>query len=84
LEGTAAIIDGFESPLGMELLSTVDWLLSERKCDRTITGVREGLSAWPGGPAAARRKQALFDDRMLTLALERLGGESCSFAADGV
>jgi O-acetyl-ADP-ribose deacetylase (regulator of RNase III) len=72
LERTAAIVDGFESPLGMELLATVDWLLSERGCDRTVPGVREGLAAWPGGPAAGRRKQSMFDDRMLSLALDRL------------
>jgi O-acetyl-ADP-ribose deacetylase (regulator of RNase III) len=72
LERTTVIIDGFESPLGMELLATVDWLLSERGCDKTVAGLRQGLSAWPGGPAAARRKQAMFDDRMLRLALDRL------------
>jgi O-acetyl-ADP-ribose deacetylase (regulator of RNase III) len=27
LEATAALIDGFESPLGMELLATIDWLI---------------------------------------------------------
>src|SRR5476651_102412 len=29
LELTAELIDGFESPFGMELLATVDWLLSQ-------------------------------------------------------
>jgi len=29
LETTAELIDGFESPLGMELLATLDWLLHE-------------------------------------------------------
>jgi hypothetical protein len=28
LEATASLIDGFESPFGMELLATVDWLLA--------------------------------------------------------
>ena len=28
LEATASLIDGFESPYGMELLATVDWLLT--------------------------------------------------------
>ena len=72
LERTAAIIDGFEAPLCMELLATVDWLISQRGCERSVSGLREGLSSWPGGPTAARRKQAIFDDRMLGLALERL------------
>lgn len=72
LEKTASIIDGFESPLGMELLATVDWLLTERKCAATIAGTKQGLGDWPGGRAFARRKQALFDDRLIGLALERL------------
>jgi O-acetyl-ADP-ribose deacetylase (regulator of RNase III) len=72
LERTAKIIDGFESPLGMELLATVDWLLSEGARQPTLTSVREGVAAWPGSRTAAKRKQALFDDRLLGLALERL------------
>jgi O-acetyl-ADP-ribose deacetylase (regulator of RNase III) len=72
LEQTAATIDGFESPLGMELLATVDWLLSEGKCEPTVASVRGALATWPGGRAAARRKQKLFDDRLLDLAIQRL------------
>jgi hypothetical protein len=34
--------------------------------------LREGLSKWPGGADAGRRKQRLFDNRLLNLALERL------------
>ena len=34
--------------------------------------IREGLSRWPAGPEAATRKQKLFDDRLITLALDRL------------
>jgi O-acetyl-ADP-ribose deacetylase (regulator of RNase III) len=72
LERTASIIDGFESPLGMELLATVDWLLVEAKCEPTLEGIRYGLAAWPGGKRAAERKMRLFDQRMLELALKRL------------
>ncbi|HXZ42676.1 MAG TPA: macro domain-containing protein [Terriglobales bacterium] len=72
LERTTKIIDGFESPLGMELLATVDWLLSNGGRQPTLASVRDGLSVWPGGRTAAKRKQSLFDDRLLNLALERL------------
>ena len=72
LERTARAIDGFESPLGMELLATVDWLLSVGGKSATLSSIREGLASWPGGRAAAKRKQNLFDDRLLGLALERL------------
>ncbi len=72
LEATAAIIEGFESPLGMELLATVDWLLVEEKVAPTTEAIRTSLRRWPGGPRAAERKARLFDDRLIGLALERL------------
>ena len=72
LDKTAELIDGFESPLGMELLATVDWLIQREDCEATLTSIREGLSRWPAGPAAAERKLRLFNDRLLKLALDRL------------
>lgn len=72
LEKTANTIDGFESPLGMELLATVDWLLSVGGVGPSVTSIREGLASWPGGKTAAKRKLSLFDDRLLSLALKRL------------
>jgi hypothetical protein len=71
LEATAALIDGFESPFGMELLATVDWLVTKEGMDRTIPGIRTGLQHWSGHTAAAR-KNRLFDDRALGIALDRL------------
>lgn len=73
LEDTAKVIDGFESPLGMELLATVDWIVSEMRSERTLDAVKQSLGHWPGGKTAARRKQKLFDDRLLGLAIDRLG-----------
>jgi len=75
LEATSRIIDGFESPLGMELLATVDWLLQEQHVEPSVPTIKNALKNWPGGPAAARRKLHLFDDRMLHLALDRLSAE---------
>lgn len=72
MEEAAGTIDGFESPLGMELLATVDWLLAHEACAPDVASVRAALEQWPGGRTAARRKQQLFDDRMLILAIERL------------
>jgi O-acetyl-ADP-ribose deacetylase (regulator of RNase III) len=72
LEETAAVIDGFESPLGMELLATVDWMVAEKHCGLTLESVKDGLARWPGGQAAARRKETLFDNRLLGLAIDRL------------
>jgi O-acetyl-ADP-ribose deacetylase (regulator of RNase III) len=72
LRATDRLIDGFQSPHGMELLATVDWLLARTDCEPTIAGVRDGLRSWPGGRRSAERKQAMFDDRQIQLALDQL------------
>jgi O-acetyl-ADP-ribose deacetylase (regulator of RNase III) len=72
LEATADVIDGFESPLGMELLATVDWLLFKEGCVPAVTDIRRCLGKWPGGARAGERKLKLFNDRLIGLALERL------------
>lgn len=69
LEEATAVIEGFESPLGMELLATVDWLLHEKGIEPTVEAVRAGLDRWPKW---AGRKKRIFDDRLLALALDRL------------
>lgn len=71
LEETSALIDGFESPYGMELLATVDWLLARGNVEPTVQAVCEGLARWPheGG---AERKARLFDERAVGIALDRL------------
>ena len=72
LDLTAKRIDGFESPLGMELLATVDWLIDTEHREATIPGIRAGLQEWAAGPAAAERKLRLFSDRLIGLALDQL------------
>lgn len=72
LEKTASLIDGFESPFGMELLSTVDWLISKEKCQPNLQAVREGIENWPAGDKWAKRKSDLFDDKSLKIAIEHL------------
>jgi len=80
LETTAALIDGFESPFGMELLATVDWLLVREDVAPNVPALREGLRHWRGGPDAAARKDRLFDDRVLGIALERLTQSAATLA----
>jgi O-acetyl-ADP-ribose deacetylase (regulator of RNase III) len=65
-------IEGFESPLGMELLATVDWLLAREGRRPQLDDIKAGLAAWPGGQGAGDRKLRIFDDRLLGLALQRL------------
>ena len=72
LEAATKLIDGFQSPFGMELLATVDWLIHREGVERSPIAIKNGLRMWPGGPQAAARKQRLFDDRVISLALQRL------------
>lgn len=72
LEFTAELIDGFESPFGMELLATVDWLVYRDGVEPTVDAVRAGLKNWSGGKGAAARKSELFDDESLAIALKKL------------
>ncbi len=72
LEKTAALIDGFESPFGLELLASVDWLLSESQVSPDPESVMAGVTQWPGGEHSAQRKLKLFDRPKVELALNRL------------
>jgi len=72
LEATAALIDGFESPIwygtaghgGLAAFAGRRRPYSARRARR--------LHHWRGGPDSAARKDRLFDDRALSIALERL------------
>ncbi len=72
LDATSELIDGFELPLGMELLATVDWLIHRCKVAPRTEDVKVGLREWPGEDHPGERKLRLFDDRLIELALDRL------------
>lgn len=66
------IIDGFQSPLGMELMATIDWLITNEKAGFTLASIKSGLSNWPGSREAAGRKIKIFSDKMIEIALQKL------------
>lgn len=72
LEKTSKVIDGFESPFGMELLATVDWLLYKEQYEPTVKSIKQGIKNWPAGKDAAERKLRIFNDRVIGIALDRL------------
>lgn len=72
LEQATRLIDGFESPFGMELLATVDWIISQTDCEPTVDGIKQQMGKWPSGERWAQRKLDLFDDASIGFALERL------------
>jgi O-acetyl-ADP-ribose deacetylase (regulator of RNase III) len=84
LDLTAKRIDGFESPLGMELLATVDWLIEREHREPTVAGIRAGLRDWPAGDIAAERKLRLFNERLIALALNHLAKPIASLPATEV
>jgi O-acetyl-ADP-ribose deacetylase (regulator of RNase III) len=69
---TDDLIDGFQSPLGMEALATVDWLLQREHAEPTLSGIRQALRQWPGGAESAARKERLFTDKLLQASIDRL------------
>ncbi len=72
LEKTAKLIDGFESPFGMELLSTVDWLIYKEGVQPERNAILNAFGQWPAGGRSAQRKVKLFDARAVDIALDRL------------
>lgn len=72
LNKASDVIDGFESPHGLELLATVDWILQERHPKHDARSLRQELQRWPGPEAAGKRKLEQFDERQLDVALRRL------------
>ncbi len=62
------LIEGFESPLGMELLATVDYLLDTREADDLPTLV-QAVGAWN------ERKRKVLPPEYIGLAFERLSLE---------
>jgi len=74
LELASRLIDGFESPFGMELLASVDWLLSREGVAPEVQALLAGLANWPadGASGAGKRKSEIFDERSVRIALQRL------------
>lgn len=66
------IIDGFQSPHGLELLATVDWLHRKAGAEMTVESMTAAIRAWPGPEGAAERKAGIFSQHHLAAAVEHL------------
>jgi len=67
LEEVSTIIDGFETPYGMELLSTVHWVMSEHPDERyNLTAVIQFVRSWN------KRKEKLLQAKHIDAAWKRL------------
>ena len=60
----AALVDGFESSFGLELLATVHWVV-DREAARTGDAIAEGVHAW-------NERKRRFSRRQIRIATDRL------------
>ena len=68
LERVFELIDGFEAPYGLELLSTVDWLVSvQNPPAHNVDDVITGVASW------SARKKRMFKPDHIRLGYVRLG-----------
>lgn len=72
LDHVTAMIDGFQSPHGMELLATIDWLRRERGVEMAIEPMLAAIAAWPGPAGSAERKSRAFTRDHVDIALTHL------------
>ena len=66
LNKVAELVDGFETPYGMELISSIHWLITHDGVSKELEDVVRGLEKW------SDRKGNLFQDSHIEVALERL------------
>jgi len=68
IETVEKIMKGFESPFGLELLATVDWIIHEYKNSNEITSefIKEKIGEW------SKRKDISFSIEHIHLALQHL------------
>ena len=70
LEKVESIVDGFETTYGMELLSSIHWVLKYDQVENTEAAVINALKMWN------KRKSNLFLDKHIKVAYERLLSET--------
>lgn len=72
LDHATDIIEGFQSPYGLELLATVDWLSRREGGALEATAIKAALSRWPGPPGSAERKAKIFGARDIGITIDHL------------
>ncbi len=60
LDVATETIDGFQSPHGLELLATVDWLYRKSGVALEADAMRAAIASWPGPEGSAERKARIF------------------------
>jgi O-acetyl-ADP-ribose deacetylase (regulator of RNase III) len=65
----AGLVEGFESPYGLELLASVHWIASEENNGVSVDVVKKRIRDW------TERKASLFKERHIDIAWSRLNAE---------
>ena len=74
LDHASDVIDGFQSPHGLELLATIDWLHSENRVPVETDAMMTAIASWPGPDGAAERKVRIFSRNHVEVAVQHLAG----------
>lgn len=72
LDAASETIDGFQSPHGLELLATVNWLHRSSGGELTVDSMMSAISTWPGPDGAAERKSRIFTRHHIEAAVSHL------------
>lgn len=72
LDAATETIDGFQSPHGLELLATVDWLHQRLDVPLESKAMEDAIASWPGPDGAADRKSKIFQSSHISAAVKQL------------
>ncbi len=72
LDAATDIIDGFQSPHGLELLATVDWLNRRTGTALDTDSMMAAIATWPGPEGAAERKVKVLRRDHVNVAVRHL------------
>ncbi len=84
LDEASDLIDGFQSPHGLELLATIDWLHVSGRAALDTDAMMDAITKWPGGDQAAERKVRIFSRRHVDLAVRHLAQYASRGLVDAV
>lgn len=72
LEKLNSLIGGFETPVGLEMLSTLYFLIKKKGIPPKEGELRDAMSKWCSNHQWGKRKNNIFSDTMIELGIERL------------
>ena len=81
LDEETTVIDGFQSPHGLELLATIDWLNRRSGTALDVSSMTAAIASWPGQGGSAERKARIFTRYHMEVAVDHLRAVRSAIAA---